>query len=464
VTQIPQKIETVPLPLELEAAVGDLARYVRAAGGRAVLVGGSVRDALLGQAAKDADLEVFGIEPGALEKLVAKAYPVVVVGRSFGVLKVRGLDLDVSVPRRERQTGPKHTDFAVDADPGMSFKDAAARRDFTCNAISWDPLTRELIDPFNGLDDIHNCRLRHTTERFAEDPLRVLRAMQLAARFELAVAPETVALSATLTMEGLSSERVFEEWQKLLVKGRKPSAGLEFLRACGWVKFFPELAALIGCAQDPGWHPEGDVWVHTLHCLDAFATRRTGDAWEDLIVGLAVLCHDLGKPATTAKDEAGRIRSPGHEAAAEEPARAFLARMTQQKDLIESVVPLALCHMRPRELMLGGAGDGAIRRLAKKIGRIDRLARVDEADRWGRPPLVPDEPGAGQWLLERAAKLAVADQVPAPIILGRHLIAAGLAPGPQFKDILNACYEAQMDGKFADLAGGEAFLRGLIKK
>ncbi|MGA2052734.1 MAG: polynucleotide adenylyltransferase [Opitutales bacterium] len=461
--EVPQKLEAVPLPPELEAAVFDLAKRVRAAGGRAVLVGGCVRDALLGQAAKDADLEVFGVDPGALEKLVASAYPIIVVGRSFGVLKVRGLELDVSVPRRERKTGPKHKDFEVDADPAMSFHDAAGRRDFTINAISWDPLTRELIDPFNGAGDLRAGVLRHTTQRFGEDPLRVLRGMQLAARFELAVAPETVAMAATLTMDGLSAERVFEEWQKLLVKGKKPSVGLEFLRACEWVKFFPELAGLIGCPQDPGWHPEGDVWTHTLHCLDAFALRRTGDAWEDLVVGLAVLCHDFGKPATTVKGEDGRVRSPGHEAAAEAPMLAFLSRMSNHKELIESVTPLVLCHMRPRELMLGGAGDGAIRRLAKKIGRIDRLARVDEADRWGRPPLTPEEPGAGQWLLERAATLAVADQAPEPIVLGRHLIAAGLQPGPQFKQLLNACYEAQLDGKFSDLAGGEEYLRGMIK-
>jgi tRNA nucleotidyltransferase (CCA-adding enzyme) len=462
--EVPQKLEAVPLPPELDAAVSGLARRVQKAGGRAVLVGGCVRDALLGQTAKDADLEVFGIEPGELEKLVAAEYPVIVVGRSFGVLKVKGLELDVSVPRREKKTGPRHKDFEVDADPGMTFHDAAGRRDFTINAISWDPLTRELIDPFNGAGDLRAGVLRHTTERFAEDPLRVLRGMQMAARFELTVAPETVALCATLTMDGLSAERVFEEWQKLLVKGKRPSAGLEFLRACGWVKFFPELAALIGCPQDPDWHPEGDVWTHTLHCLDAFAARRTGDAWEDLVVGFAVLCHDFGKPATTVKGDDGHIRSQGHEAAAEVPARAFLARMTQHKDLVESVLPLVLCHMRPRELMLGGAGDGAIRRLARKIGRIDRLARVDEADRRGRPPMKPNEPGAGEWLLERAAKLAVADQAPEPMVLGRHLIAMGLQPGPRFKELLNACYEAQMDGKFGDLEGGKVFLEGLLRK
>jgi tRNA nucleotidyltransferase (CCA-adding enzyme) len=429
-----------------------------------MLVGGSVRDALLGLAAKDADLEVFGLAPERLEKLVAAEYPVIVVGRSFGVLKLRGMELDVSVPRRERKTGPKHTDFAVDADPGMSPREAAARRDFTINAISWDPLTHELVDPFNGLTDLQAKVLRHTTARFAEDPLRVLRGMQMAARFEFSVAPETIDLCATLTMEGLSAERVFEEWQKLLVKGRRPSLGLNFLRACGWVKFFPELAALIGCEQDAIWHPEGDVWIHTLHCLDAFAARRTGDAWEDLVVGLAVLCHDFGKPATTKRDEEGRVRSLGHEAAADEPTRTFLARLTQHKELIESVVPLVLCHMRRRELMLSGAGESAIRRLARKIGRIDRLARVDEADRWGRPPLTPEEPGAGQWLIERAEKLAVADSVPTPLVQGRHLIAAGLSPGPRFKELLNACFEAQLDGRFTDLAGGQAFLTELLAK
>ncbi|HVU38696.1 MAG TPA: polynucleotide adenylyltransferase, partial [Opitutales bacterium] len=264
-------LSSVPLPPDLAHAVADVAKRVHKAGGRALLVGGCVRDALLGVAAKDADLEVFGVEPEALERLVASAYPVITVGKSFGVLKIRGLELDISLPRRERRTGPLHTDFAVDADPAMSFRDAAARRDFTLNAISWDPLTRELVDPFDGVNDLRAKILRHTTERFTEDPLRVLRAMQLCARFELAVAPETIALCATLTMDGISPERVFEEWRKLLVKGKRPSLGLEFLRACGWIKFFPELQKLIGCPQDPQWHPEGDVWAHTLHCLDAFA-------------------------------------------------------------------------------------------------------------------------------------------------------------------------------------------------
>jgi len=459
-----ESLQNVPLPAELAKVVADVAQRVRAAGGRALLVGGCVRDALMGVAAKDADLEVFGLDPAALEKLVASAYSVITVGKSFGVLKIRGLELDISLPRRERRTGPLHTDFAVDADPQMSFRDAAARRDFTLNAISWDPLTREMIDPFHGATDLRAKILRHTTERFSEDPLRVLRAMQLCARFELTVAPETIALCATLTMEGISSERVFEEWQKLLVKGKKPSLGLEFLRACGWIKFFPELAALIGCAQDAKWHPEGDVWVHTLHCLDAFAARRTDDAWEDLVVGLAVLCHDLGKPATTTLADDGHIRSLGHEAEGEAPTLALLGRLTHHKELIESVLPLVLCHMRPRELMLSKAGDSAIRRLAKKVGRIDRLARVDEADRWGRPPLTPDEPGGGQWLLDRAAKLEVASNVPAPLILGRHLIAAGLTPGPRFKEILNACFEAQLDGKFTDVPGGEKFLAELLSK
>lgn len=444
--------------------MADVARRVHTAGGRALLVGGSVRDALLGSTAKDADLEVFGVAPDKLEKLVAASYPVITVGKSFGVLKIRGLELDISLPRRERRTGPLHTDFAVDADPAMSFPDAAARRDFTLNAISWDPLTRELIDPFNGVADLRAKVLRHTTERFTEDPLRVLRAMQLSARFEFAVAPETIALCATLTMEGISPERVFEEWRKLLVKGKKPSLGLEFLQACGWVKFFPELAILIGCPQDKQWHPEGDVWVHTLHCMDAFAVRKIGDEWEDLVVGLAVLCHDMGKPATTTHEADGHIRSLGHEAEGETPARAFLARLTSHKELIESVIPLVVCHMRPRELMLGKAGDSAVRRLAKKVGRIDRLARVDEADRWGRPPLVPDDPGGGQWLLERAEKLSVERGGPQPIILGRHVIAAGLTPGPRFKEILAACFEAQLDGKFTDVEGGKSFLAELLKK
>lgn len=447
---------------EYEAGLA-IARLVREAGGSACFVGGCVRDAMLGLSSKDADMEVFGLPEPELQRLLKRHYQVNTVGKAFGVFKLRGLKLDVSLPRRESKQGTGHTGFAVTGDPGMTPREAASRRDFTINAMSFDPLAGELIDPYRGQQDLEQRCLRHTSEKFGEDPLRVLRAMQFLARFEFSLAAETLEVCRQMTPENLPRERLFEEWSKLIRKGRKPSLGLAFLKSCGWLQYYPELAALDGCPQDPAWHPEGDVWVHTLHCLDAFAWQRINDDWEDLVVGLAVLCHDLGKAATTFTDDDGRVRSPRHDIAGILPAEAFLRRLTNHQALIEDVLVLVETHMRPAELYKTQAGDAAVRRLAHKVGRIDRLVRVAQADMGGRPPL-PEDFTAGRWLLERAEVLAIKDSAPEPIIKGRHLIDEGLEPGPRFRQIIDACYEAQLDGQFADIDGGLACLRQQLKK
>lgn len=455
----------------LEQALLKVLQVIRAAGGRPLLVGGCVRDSLLGIPAKDIDLEVYHLQPEKLLAALARHYRVDPVGTSFGVLKLHGLPIDVSVPRREARRVPgevarhvnPHRDFIVDAAPDLDPREASLRRDFTINAIALDSESGELIDPWSGATDLERRILRHTSEQFVEDPLRVLRGMQFAARFELTAAPQTIALCRKLSIEGLARERVYDEWRKLLLRGVKPSRGLAFLAACGWTRFFPELAALEGCVQDPGWHPEGDVWVHTLHCLDAFAAERTGDEEEDLIVGLAVLCHDLGKPSTTALLE-GRIRSYGHDLAGEAPTRSFLARLSNSPDLLEAVVPLVVAHLRPQELYEAQAGDSAIRRLARRVQRIDRLVRVARADRQGRPPLPFDGFPAGDWLLERARSMEIAASAPKPIVLGRHLMELGLTPGKTFKPLLDACYEAQLDGEFLDLEGGKRFVRKRLEQ
>lgn len=458
----PQSSASLPTPF---LAVGrEVAERVRAAGGRAWWVGGAVRDRLLGRPVEDLDIEVYGLPAERLRTVLEAAWRLDEVGRAFGVFKLRGWPIDVALPRVERPTGPRHRDFAVTGDPWLDPAVAAARRDFTVNAILLDPLTDEVLDPCGGREDLAARVLRRASEAFGEDPLRVLRAMQLAARLEFAVHPETVAASARLTPEALPRERVFEEWRKLLVAGVRPSLGLRFLQDCGWLRWFPELEALVGCPQDPGWHPEGDVWVHTLHVVDAAARARTGDSREDLIVGLGCLCHDFGKPATTFHDaEAGRIRSPGHEAAGEAPTREFLGRLTREVALVEAVVPLVLHHGTPLQLFRGKASDAAIRRLARRAGRLDRLLRVAAADHAGRPPLPTDNPSV-EWIRQRAAELEVSDSAPRPIVLGRHLIELGLAPGQEFRQHLDAAYEAQIDGQFSDLEGGKAFIRTRLGK
>jgi tRNA nucleotidyltransferase (CCA-adding enzyme) len=445
---------------DLEKTFLLLATAIQKAGGQAVAVGGCVRDALMGKQSKEVDVEVFGLMPEALEAVLKDnrlGYDL--VGQAFGVLKLKGIPIDVSIPRKETKLGLGHQGFAIESDPFLTYQTAAARRDFTCNAMAWDPLEKTLLDPYGGERDMKEGVLRHVGSQFSEDPLRVLRAMQFLARFEWKIAPETLAVCQKMTPENLPAERLFGEWKKLLLLGKRPSLGLNFLLQSGWIQYYPEIAALIDCPQDPEWHPEGDAWVHTLHAMDAFATERLGDEWEDLIVGLAVLCHDLGKPLTTTRDEhTGRIRSLGHETAGEEPTRSFLNRITGHKNLIEAVVVLVITHMRPQALYKDNASDAAIRRLALKVERIDRLVRVCKADHSGRPPLPIDDFPEGAWLLKRAHELEVASEAPKPILLGRHLIERGMKPGVSFKKILNRAYEAQIEGRFGDFAGALKWL------
>lgn len=431
---------------------------IRRAGGRTWLVGGCVRDLALGRQPRDLDLEIHGISPGLLHTLLTEHFPVQFVGKAFGVFKLARLPIDIALPLRRPMDDASISGLLQQADPDMGIDKALARRDFTINAMAWDPDTLEIRDPFDGQADLSQRRLRHVSDRFGEDPLRVLRGMQLAARYDLTGAPDTLALCRTLTQDGLPSERLWDEWKKWLLQGAKPSAGLHWLRDCGWLRFYPELAALQGCPQDAEWHPEGDVWVHTLHCLDAFAVERTGQDDDDLAVGLGVLCHDFGKPSTT-KEEAGRITSRGHEPEGEAPTRQFLARLTNQTGLADEVVPLVRCHLRPRQLHDAKASDSAVRRLAKQVGRIDRLVRVARADHLGRPPKPDDGFPAGVWLLEKARALAVEREAPAPIVMGRHLLELGVQPGPAMGKLLEACYEAQLDGLFSILEEGLAYAR-----
>ena len=434
---------------------------LRDAGGRAWVVGGSVRDSVVELGARDLDLEVFGLQPDALRAALVPEFELDLVGQSFGILKLKGAPIDIGLPRRETKLGTGHRGFEVEADPDLPLRQAAARRDFTMNAVYLDPLTGELEDPFDGVGDLMRGVLRHTSPAFAEDPLRVLRGMQLSARFDLVAAPETVDLCRTMGTEGLARERIFDEWRKLIVLGRRPSRGLDFLVRTGWLAHFPELDALRGVAQDPHHHPEGDVWIHTCHCLDAFADERTGDTWEDLVVGLAVLCHDLGKPQTTRAAENGRIRALGHEQVGLEMAAALLERLTDQRRLLREVLPLVAEHMRPQQLWQQGAGATAIRRLSARVGRIDRLVRVARADCFGRPPLAREFP-AGDWLLEQAAELGVTTHQPVPLVQGRHLQMLGIEPGPDYGRILERCYQEQLDGHVTDLEDGLVLVRKLL--
>lgn len=453
------------IPAKQRDAALKVAELMHAAGGRALLVGGCVRDGLLGIATKDVDIEVYGLEAEQVEAELRKSFRLDTVGRAFGVFILKGLNMDIALPRRESKTGPKHTDFEVTGDPSMTPLEAASRRDFTINAICFDPLANELIDPYAGKTDLEERKLRHVSNAFIEDSLRVLRGMQFIARFELTAAPATVELCRSLSPEHLPQERLWEEWKKLLLKGNDIFAGMRFLQDCNWLHYFPELEALVGCEQDPHWHPEGDVWNHTGHCLNAYAQNRIGDEWEDLIVGLAVLSHDFGKPETSYVDEeTGRIRSPRHDVLGVPVTQRFLERLTRQKKIFEEVLPLVEQHMRPLALYRDGAGDSAIRRLAARVKRLDRLTRVAYADKCGRPPIKVEDFPEGVWLLNRAGELAIKDNAPKPILLGRHLVELGIKPGKHFGKILDRCYEAQLDGDFDDTESGITYLRSVVQE
>ncbi len=445
-------------------AVAAVANIVRRAGGRALLVGGCVRDAALGLDPKDFDIECFGISAADLTKALGERFCLDLVGASFGIIKLHGINVDVALPRRETKLGLGHRAFEMACDPSLSLTEAAARRDFTVNAIYSDPLTGETLDPWNGLTDLKKRILRHVSGHFSEDPLRVLRGMQFSARFGLEAAAETVALCRTMEPEGLARERQMGEWEKLLVQGEKPSKGLAFLRDTGWTRHYPELQKLIGCRQDPQWHPEGDVWNHTMFCLDAFAAGRIKDRTEDLTVGLAVLCHDFGKPECTSYDPVKkRIRSLGHDEAGAAPTLSFLERLTNEERLLKDVPLLVRLHMRPFAMWRGNASDAAIRRLAAQVGRIDRLLRVAAADDAGRPPF-PREPEPLIWLKERADALAVSDAAPKPLVMGRDLVSLGMKPGAEFGIILKKAYEAQLDGRFATREEGLDFVKSMKGK
>jgi tRNA nucleotidyltransferase (CCA-adding enzyme) len=432
-----------------DPAILDVARAVAAAGGRALLVGGWVRDRLLGLPSKDWDFEVHGLGLAALEKVLSRFGEVIAVGRAFGVLRVKGLDVDFSLPRRDSKTGRGHRGFLVELDPTLDFAAAARRRDLTVNSMGFDPLTGELLDPHGGRRDLERGVLRATDpERFGEDSLRGLRAAGFRARFEMEPDAELLRLCGALDLSDLPGERIWDELVKLLLKAARPALGLEFLERTRLLRFFPELEALVGVPQDPEWHPEGTVWEHTLLVVDEAAKLKSGDSLNDLVLLLGALCHDLGKPATTI-EEGGRIRSPCHEAAGVPITESFLGRLRAPHDIVRKVAALVDNHLAPAHFVAGGATPKAYRRLARKLAAAGLTPRalylVARADHFGRTTedalarRFPD----GDEFLERWRALDVEETAVKDVVLGRHLIARGFAPGPWFGKVLAACRELQ---------------------
>jgi len=452
---------TSPLDRAREIAIA-----VRDAGGRALVVGGWVRDHLMGRDSKNIDIEVFGVAPDRLRQILESFDRVEAVGESFQVYKIG--DIDVSLPRRDSKSGRGHRGFVVVGDPDMSIEEAARRRDFTINAIAWDPLTEEYFDPFDGRGDIERRLIRVVDPKtFPDDSLRVLRAIQFAARFEFALDETTRAVCRDIALDDLPSERIWGEFEKLLF-ARRPSIGFAVALDLGVVAtLFPELQALVNCPQEPEWHPEGDVWIHTLQVLDQARARIDDLARpQQITVMLGAVCHDLGKPPTTAVID-GRIRSMDHEEQGVAPTLAFLDRLNVHSidgyDVRKQVAGLVAQHLKPGSWfkVRHEVGDGAFRRLAQKVD-LELLARVAKSDCEGRKPGQFDC-SAMDWFLERARSLGVEHRPPAPILLGRHVLDLGLEPGPRVGEILKAVYEQQLDGRVTTLAAAIDAAKRLVE-
>lgn len=421
----------------------ELAARVKAHGGRVWMVGGCVRDRLLGREMKDIDVEVHGISVPELEAILDGLGDRMAIGESFGIYALKGYGVDIAMPRKEHLTGRGHKDFDVLVDPNIGETEAARRRDFTVNAMMQDVLTGEIFDPFKGKRDLRKRILRHVDDRtFPEDPLRVLRAAQFAARFAFHVAKETTALCKTMELDALSKERVEGELKKALLQAERPSIFFRVLRDMEQLSFwFPEIEALIGVPQNPKFHTEGDVWNHTVLVLDAAAQYRN-QAENPFGFMLAALTHDLGKIVAT-EYESGKFHAYGHETAGLPLTEQFLRRITNEKSLIDYVLNLTSLHMKPTTIAVSGASLKTSNHMFDDSIDPEGLICLSMADGQGTRspyPYVSCEENL-------RARLEIYEQTMAqPYVMGRDLIEAGLAPGADFSEFLALAHKLRLAG------------------
>jgi tRNA nucleotidyltransferase (CCA-adding enzyme) len=441
------------LPPELDRII----RALHTAGFRALVAGGAVRDDLLGIEPKDFDVEVYGISVDRLVEFLQRYGRIDQVGRSFGVTKFGAWDF--SLPRRDSKTGPSHRDFLTTFDPDITPREAASRRDFTVNALAFDPVTNELLDFFGGREDLRNRVLRATSAAFREDPLRVLRGMQFACRFDLTVDSATAEECREIVDQysTLARERVAEEFMKWATKSAYPGHIAAYLAATGWILHFPEIANILAVPQDPEWHPEGFVGIHTMHVVNAAARIAERDALEAddrAVLLFSALTHDFAKAGTTAlRERNGILRwtAHGHEAAGGPLARTFLERIGIKPAIVEQVIPLVENHLAHSSLR-NDVTPRTVRRLALRLApaNIAQLLRLIEADHSGRPPLPAELPESAMRIRDMATAEAVATKPQSAFILGRHVLPYfDNRPGPHIGEITRAAFEAQTDGAFS---------------
>lgn len=423
-------------------------------GARAFLVGGAVRDILLGLKAKDLDIEIHGLKIEDLEKILKSFGPVSLVGKSFGVFRLHNIDADWSLPRTDSQ-GRKPI---VKIDPFMSIKNAFARRDLTINAMGIDLNTSELIDPFNGKKDLENKILRAPDkDLFIQDPLRFFRVMQFIGRFEMQPDYELNQICKTMNIKNISRERIEEEFKKLFLKSKRPSLGIEWLRHISRLsEILPEVAELIGVIQDKNFHPEGDVYEHTLQSLDAAAKLKYDSDEEKLILMWAAFCHDLGKVSTT-KEVNGKIISYEHEQESEILSKKLLKRITKEKDLIDAVCKLVKYHMQPIQFLINKAKPTAYKRMANRLApnvtlqMLGKLALIDKLARNPKKgsPLEKTDTQDVDEFLSNAKKLDILTKIEKPILLGRD-IKDIVKPGPEMGKFLKIAYDIQLEKGIKD--------------
>ncbi len=447
--------------------MNQLIEKIKENNGTAMLIGGAVIDAIQNREIKDWDIEVYGLNYEKLIKILEELkLPINLVGKSFGVIKtkINDIDIDLSIPRIENKCGILHTNFYITLDSNLTPEEAGRRRDITINSMYQNLHTGEIIDPFNGVKDLENGIIRATDKTtFVDDPLRVLRIMQLLPRKAKMVSPETMDLCVSLSNEFsderkteilyeygifaqyefniIPKERVFEEFNKLLLKAKKPSLGLNFLKDSNWLKHFPELYNLIGCKQNPDWHPEGDVWIHTLMAIDNAAEARENINEEHRLAFMyAALLHDIGKPSMTLED----LTSNGHDQAGVALAENFMKRLTNDVELIKTIKELVGLHMRAGQLTSAEANISAWKRLHNKM-RLDILGWLSKSDsnaRTGRDMFMEHKPSE---LCFTYFKEFGTEKIKS-IVTGKDLIALGWKPGKELGDLLKKCYEMQIDG------------------
>lgn len=435
-------------------------------GGYVFLVGGAVRDLLLGLPIKDLDIEVHGLSLDALSQVLSEFGVVNKVGKSFGVLRLSNLDIDWSIPRTDA-SGRKPE---VKLDPHMPLEKAFERRDLTINSMGIDLHNFKLIDPFGGLKDLEQGVLRPTNEEFfKEDPLRLFRVMQFISRFEMQPTESLNNICKTMPFNMVSRERIEEEFKKMLLKSEKPSLGIRWLDSIGRLEeVLPELYKTKGVPQNPEWHPEGDVFEHSLQALDQAAQLSYENERERYVILLAALVHDLGK-ITTTKYIDGKWRSIGHAQAGQPLIHDMLRRVTGNKEIIKTVLRLCKYHIEPYMFASSDTKAGAYKRLAAKLApltNISQLIKLCIADKRGRQGAQKQDLtqllGLTDTFLNRAKEYGVLYHPEKPILTGSD-IKDIVTPGPCMGELLYRAYQWQMDNGVSDKLRLKKYVEQLLQ-